>query len=138
MNELGTFKLLFLREFRKDLGLWTCAASRNNEFVRIDWEYVFLNPCLFFLTVWLMPFVYEVSKFCSRIFDIWSKLVLNIFQKVKKSDQGCPGRSTSVQGDTPPRGSEKTVRKKNAQTRDWFKQLAPKWEPLFESLAYLG
>ena len=92
-----------------------------------------LNPCLLLLKVWLVPFVYEVSKSCSGIFDIWSKLASELYKKVEKIrprvHQGMP---KPVQGGTPQR-FRITGRKQKALPDESFKQLAPKWDPRSES-----
>ena len=55
----------------------------------------------------------------------------------ERPTKGALGRSTSVQGGTPPRGSEKQVATTNAVLQDSFKELVLKWEPTSESLAHL-
>ena len=57
--------------------------------------------------VFLVPFVYEVSKCCPGIFDIWSKTVHGIFQ----SDWGCPRGGQIRSKGCPRRGSENQVAK---------------------------
>ena len=88
----------------------------------------FLNPCLFWLKLCLMPFVYEVSKCCSGIFVIGADLPLKYYKKFRKMDQGCPRGSTSVQGGTPKR-FRRTGRKNKAFPHDNFKHMASMWKP---------
>ena len=90
---------------------------------------------LVFLKVCLMPFVHDVSKCCSRIFDAWSKFALKLFPKVDKIAPSVPwGNPKSVQTGTAQR-LRQTGRAKSALPRESTKQLALKCEPISESLA---
>ena len=64
--------------------------------------------------MWLVPFAYEVSKYCCGIFDIWIKIAPRFFQQIKKiGPRVSQWRPKSVQG-VPPRCSEKQVTNKSA------------------------
>ena len=77
----------------------TYAVLSNNKSKQNDllglWLVEFV---LVFLKVWLVPLVYKVSKCCSGMFHIWSKLVPEFYQKVKHIGPRVPqGMPTSVQ-----------------------------------------
>ena len=78
-------------------GFAQVAKHKNKKgFGRIDCEYAILNMVVC-LSVLLVPFV--VSKCCSGIFDIWSKIVPKLIQQLEKIGLGLPREMPkSVQG----------------------------------------
>ena len=68
-----------------------------------------------------MQFIYEVSKCCSGIFDIWCKIIAEFIQRVKIGPGVPEGSPKSVQG--PRTGFEKQVAN---QTR-WNEKDSTDW-----------
>ena len=114
---------------------------RRNIFFKMWWDWYWLylfDSLLAFLNLWLMPCVHEVSKCRTRVFEFWSNFAFELFPKWRKSDQRVPhGGQTRSKG-VPPNRFEKQVANKNAPRWESAKQLAPKWDPTLENLAYLG
>ena len=94
--------------------------------MRIGFDSGLLNLRMFLLKVWLVPFTHEVSKCCSGVFDIWSKMGLELIAKVKKSDQGgIRGEANVVPGGIIQR-FRKTYRNTNARLDETSKQMVSK------------
>ena len=62
---------------------------------------LFFETLLVALKVWLVPGVYEVSKCCPGIFDVWSELSEALLTVIEYQTRGAQGRPTSVQGVPP-------------------------------------
>ena len=83
--------------FKKGLGFRTCAALLKNKSKAV---YNWILAC--FLKVLSLSFLYEVSKCCCGIFDIWRKLAFELLQQVKNIWPRVPqGMPTSVRVGTP-------------------------------------